>query len=137
MAITVTVLFTTFWAYGKYGAGLTFFSDSEPKYANIAVRARGNLSVDEINELVQEVEQEILEIEGIKSLNSSTMLTGTPGRDGGMDRIGRMFLELHDENIRDKTGTEIFEEIREQTKDFAGVSVEIEKWSKAHRSANP
>lgn len=127
LAITVGVLFTTFWAYGEYGRGFTFFSDSEPKYANVSVRARGNLSVDETNTLVKEIEKEILEVEGIQSLNSTTMLTGQPGRDGGMDRIGRMFLELLDENQRDLTGTEIFEIIRERTKDYAGVSVEIEK----------
>jgi len=127
MALTLGVLFTTFWAYGEYGRGLTFFSDSEPKYANVSVRARGNLSVDEINSLVQEVEQQVLEIEGIASLNSTTLLTGRPGRNGGMDRIGQMFLELHDENIREQTGTEIFETIRERTKDLAGISVEIEK----------
>ena len=127
MGITLVVLFSTFWAYGEYGRGLTFFSDSEPKFANISVRARGNLSVDEINSLVQEVEREVLEVPGIASLNSSTLLTGQPSRSGGMDRIGRMFLELQDENMREATGTEIFEQIRARTKDFAGVSIEIEK----------
>jgi multidrug efflux pump len=127
MTITIAILITTFWAYGEYGRGMTFFSESEPKYANIAVRARGNLSVDEINELVLEIEQEVLEVEGIQSLNVTTLLTGRPGRNGGMDRIGQMFIELLDENDREMTGTEIFEVIRERTKGYAGVSVEIEK----------
>jgi len=127
LTITVATLIATFWAYGKYGNGFTFFSDSEPKYANVSVKARGNLSVDEANALVQEVEKQILEIEGIQSLNSSTLLTGRPSRNGGMDRIGQMFLELLDENKRDHTGTEIFQQIRERTKDLAGISVEIEK----------
>jgi multidrug efflux pump len=127
LTLTIAVLFGTFWAYGEYGRGLTFFSDSEPKFANISVRARGNLSVNEMNALVQEVEREVLAVPGILSLNTTTLLTGRPGRDGGMDRIGRMFLELQDENLRDTTGTEIFEEIRARTKDFAGISVEIEK----------
>ena len=127
LAVTIGILFTTFWAYGKYGNGMTFFSDSEPKYANVSVRARGNLSVDEINALVEEIEQEVLEVSGIQSVNSVTLLTGRPSRDGGMDRIGRMFLELLDENQRDRTGTEIFEDIRQRTNGYAGVSVEIEK----------
>ncbi len=127
MALTVAVLIGTFMAYGQYGKGLVFFSDAEPKFANISVRARGNLSVDEINELVREVETEVLEVKGIMNLNSTTLLTGRPSRNGGMDRIGQMFLELHDENERDRSGTEIFEEIRARTANFAGVSVEVEK----------
>ena len=127
MAVTLAVLFTTFWAYGKHGAGMVFFSDSEPKYASVNVRARGNMSVDEINTLVAEIEQEVLEVQGIESLNTVTRLTGQPSRDGGMDRIGTMFLELYDEGLREMTGTEIFEEIRARTATYAGVSVEIEK----------
>ena len=127
MMVTVTILISAFWAYGQYGGGMIFFSDAEPKFANVSVRARGNLSVDEINELVHEVENEVLEVNGIASITSVTLLPGRPSQRGGMDRIGQMFLELHDENARDVTGTEIFEEIRSRTSDFPGVQVEIEK----------
>ncbi len=127
MIVTVTILISTFWAYGQFGGGMIFFSDSEPKFANISVRARGNLSVDEINELVYEVENEVLEVKGIASITSVTLLPGRPSQRGGMDRIGQMFLELHDENQRDVIGTEIFEEIRTRTSDFPGVQIEIEK----------
>ena len=44
-----------------------------------------------------------------------------------MDRIGSMSLELLDENLRDRSGTEIFETIRERTADLAGVTVEIQE----------
>ena len=127
LAVTLTILYTTFWAYGEYGRGMTFFSDSEPKFANVSVRGRGNLSVDEINALVEEVETRILEVKGIDNITASTVLPGRPSQKGGMDRIGQMFLELHDENLREMTGTEIFEQIRERTADLAGISVEIEK----------
>jgi len=137
MGITLAVLFTTFWAYGEYGRGFIFFSESEPKFANVSVRARGNLSVDEINELVAEVEDRVLEVEGIMNLNTTTLLTGRPSRDGGMDRIGQMFLELHDENDRDVSGTEIFEQIRARTQDLAGISVEIEKMEQGPPTGKP
>ncbi|NOX48986.1 MAG: efflux RND transporter permease subunit [Gammaproteobacteria bacterium] len=127
LALALAVVISTFWAYGQYGKGVIFFSDSEPKYANISIRARGNLSVEEVNELVKEVEDEILEVGGISSLNTTTLLTGRPSRSGSMDRIGQMFLELHDENLLTKSGTEILEEIRQKTSNFAGVTVEIEK----------
>jgi multidrug efflux pump len=137
MGITIAVLFTTFWAYGEYGRGFIFFSESEPKFANVSVRARGNLSVDEINDLVTEVEDRVLEVRGIKNLNTTTLLTGRPSRNGGMDRIGQMFLELHDENDRDVTGTEIFEEVRARTSDLAGIAVEIEKMEQGPPTGKP
>jgi multidrug efflux pump len=126
LAVIVGVLFTTFWAYGQYGKGMIFFSDPDPKFAEISVRARGNLSADEVNALVYEVEREILEVEGIKGINTYTMLTGGPSRSG-FDRIGGIFMELHDENQRDRKGAEIFEEIRSRTADLAGIKVEVQK----------
>ncbi len=125
--IAIAAIYTIFSAYGTYGNGVIFFSEAEPKYADVAVRARGNLSVDEINELVREVELEVLEVPGIMSVNSYTRLSGNPSRNGAADRVGQMFLELHDENNRDVTGTEILEEIRARTADMPGISVAIEK----------
>ncbi len=137
MGITLAVLFTTFWAYGEYGRGFIFFSESEPKFASVSVRARGNLSVDEVNQLVSEVEDRVLEVEGIMNVNTTTLLSGRSSRNGGMDRIGELFLELHDENDRDVTGTEIFEEIRARTQNLAGISVEIEKIEQGPPTGKP
>ena len=126
ISLVVATLVTTFWAYGKYGQGIIFFSDSDPKFAIATVRARGNLAASEINDLVAEAEQEILDIKGIKSINTSTVLTGGFSRSG-FDRIGTVFIELHDENERKRKGAAIFEEIRERTASLAGISVEIQK----------
>lgn len=126
LSVIFAMLLTIFWAYGKYGQGMIFFSDADPKFAQIIVRARGNLSAEEINELVLEVEVEILEVPGIKGLNTYTLLSGSASRDG-FDRIGSFFLELHDENERERKGVEIFAEIRERTAHLAGISVEVQK----------
>jgi multidrug efflux pump len=126
ISLVLVTLVTTFWAYGKYGQGVIFFSDSDPKFAIATVRARGNLAASEINDLVAEAEQEILDIKGIKSINTSTVLTGGFSRSG-FDRIGTLFIELHDENERKRKGAAIFEEIRERTAALAGISVEIQK----------
>ena len=66
---------TTFWAYGQYGGGLIYFSQAESKFASVNIRARGNLSVDETNALVREVEEQVLEIEGIEHLSVRTQLS--------------------------------------------------------------
>ena len=106
---------------------MIYFSESEPMYANVIVRARGNLSADEINELVAEVENEILDVNGIKSLNAATTLPGQPSRDSAIDAVGTLYLELHEEGDKSVSGTEIFEEIRERTSKLAGIEIEIKK----------
>ncbi|MEM1434191.1 MAG: efflux RND transporter permease subunit [Pseudomonadota bacterium] len=124
--LTLGLLFGSFWLYGAFGAGMTFFSDSDPKFAVVTVRARGNLSAFETNELVAEVEDEVLQIAEIRDLNTFTLLTGGASRDG-FDRIGQLWLELVDEGDRDRKSPEIFQEIRDRTARFAGISVEIKE----------
>jgi multidrug efflux pump len=135
--ITITTLFGTFTAYGTYGKGVIFFSDAEPQYAIVSVRARGNLSVDETNTLLQEVEREVLEVEGILGVNANTILTGQPSRGSAADRIGQLFLEFLPENNRDNTGSEILEEIRQSTSDLAGITIEIQKMEQGPPSGKP
>lgn len=125
LTIIVAVLFASFWAYGEYGKGMVFFNDAEPKFAEISVHARGNLSAREADALVREVEQQVLEVRGIQSINSATSVGGSSGR-GGLDRIGSMFIELHDESERDRKSGPIFDEIRERTAPLAGITVEIQ-----------
>jgi multidrug efflux pump len=124
MAATLLILFSTFWAYGQYGGGLIYFSQAESKFASVSIRARGNLSIDETNALVKEVEEQVLEIEGIEHLSVRTQMSGQPSRNGGGDRIGSMFLELYDQPQRRNTATEILEEIRARSANISGIQVE-------------
>ena len=128
MALTVGILVTTFWAYGQFGSGLIYFSQAESKFAVVKIRARGNLSVDETNALVREVEDEILDVEGIEHTNSFTQLSGRPSQDGsGVDQIGGIFLELYDEMDRQSGSREILEAIRQRTDKIVGIEVEIKE----------
>jgi multidrug efflux pump len=137
LGVTIAILIATFIAYGKYGNGMIFFSTAEPKFAQIAVRARGNLSADEINVLVGEVEDEILQVRGIQGSNTYTMIPGAASRRGGFDRIGSIFIELLDEDMRDRTGTEILEEIRSRTASITGVIVEVQKQEQGPHNGKP
>lgn len=126
MIATIAVLGTTFWAYGQYGGGLIYFSDGENKFAVVNIRARGNLSVDETNVLLSEVEQRVLDVEGIAHVNSFTRLSGKPDRDGGTDRIGTVFLELYDRADRRFDSDTVLEEVRNRTADMVGIQVELQ-----------
>ena len=128
---TLLVLVGSFMAYGQYGRGMTFFSDTEPSFARVAVRARGNLSAAEIYALVAEVEDRVLAIPGIKSANMQTTLGGGGGGGGGLsstaDTVGYIFVEMHEQHERRLTGREILERARATTADLAGIAVEVQK----------
>ena len=131
IGLTVLLLGSAFVAYGQFGRGMTFFSESDPSYARIAVRARGNLAARETHELVREVEARVLAIPGIKSLNTYTQLPGRGGGGGGgnlasaADTVGFLFLELHESRARELTGEQILERARGATADLAGIHVEV------------
>ncbi len=135
LAIIVAILFSSFWAYGEYGRGMVFFSDTEPKFAEVSVRARGNLSAAEIDTLVREVEREVLDVKGIKGINSYTTVTG--GTRGSFDRIGGMFVELHDESERARKGSAVLQEIRDRTAPLAGISVEVQAFEQGPPVGKP
>jgi multidrug efflux pump len=126
LAAVLGILIATFWAYGEYGKGMTFFSNSDPKFAEVTVHARGNLSAEEADALVREVERQILQTSGIKGINTFSRPGGAGGR-GSADRIGGIFVELHDESERGRKGSEILEEVRQRTASLAGIRVEVQK----------
>ena len=129
---TVAILAVTFFTYSQFGRGMSFFSDSEPAYAQVSVRARGNLSALETFALVKEVEQRVLTIPGIKSVNTWTQaggagMTGLGGSSTASDTVGSLYVEMHEEFERQLSGWEILEEVRVRTADLAGIGVDVQE----------
>jgi len=128
LAAISSLLVGIFWAYGRFGAGTIFFSDADAQFVQVSVLGRGNFSASEVNQLVAEVEREILQVPGIRFVNTRTLLPGRVGNVGGSrassDRIGSIFLELYPESERSMTGSEIIRKIRERTAHLAGIRVE-------------
>ncbi len=133
MAIIIALLMSIFWAYGKFSRGTVFFSDSDAQFLQVSVRGRGNFSAQEANDLVLQVEQRILQVSGIRSLNSQTILPGSSSGGGGFagspgstsDRIGAIFLELRPESQRQMKSADIDREIRQRTTDLPGIEVDV------------
>ena len=129
MLVIGAMLMSIFLAYGKYSSGAIFFSDSDPQFIQVSVRGRGNFSASEVNDLVLEVEREVLQIVGIRSINAQTFLPGGTGggrsSSASSDRIGSLFVELYPESERSAKGNAIVTEIRNRTSHLAGISVEV------------
>ncbi len=95
------VVFTVVSIFGFYGAnnnGVEFFVESEPEQAIVYVQARGNISLDEKDALLEQVEAVTLATQGIDSVFSFAgeggLSSNTGGAEGPADAIGQLQLEL-------------------------------------------
>ena len=114
--------------YGTYGKGVEFFPEVEPDMAKIQVRARGNLSVYEMDRLMGEVERRILQInEERGELDAVYLRTGKEqNSQESEDIIGVISIELADWQERRKAD-EILAEIEERTSDLVGIIIDRRK----------
>ena len=133
VAITLTVVFATIAAYGQFGKGMVFFSDSHTPWAVIKVRAQGNLSALEADRLVRQVEDQVMEIDAIKDMNAYSSPAGGSERDV----IGNIFIEMHDRNAVDRTPLDVLEEIRERTRSLSGITVEARSMEQGPPTGKP
>jgi len=115
--------------YATFGEGVEFFPDVEPERAALQVHARGNLSVDEQDALVGEVERVVMTIAAENREFETVYTTSGQAEEGGggseeaEDVIGTIQLEFVDWDRRRKASV-ILDEILERTSSIAGISVE-------------
>ncbi|GAB3092802.1 efflux RND transporter permease subunit [Aestuariicella hydrocarbonica] len=119
---TLVVLVAIFLAYGRFSNGVVFFTDTEEKYGIVAVRAMGNLSVEEARLLVRDVESRVLAVHGVHSTYSSSD-SGGGGRESSKDEIGTVLVELKDPDKIGYSTRLVFENIRKATADMPGIIV--------------
>ncbi|MEM7490644.1 MAG: efflux RND transporter permease subunit, partial [Pseudomonadota bacterium] len=98
-AVGATVFITFFVLLPDNFKGVEFFVESELENANIYIRARGNLSLDEKDALLREAEAVVLSTPGIQSAfafaGDGGLSTGGPGGAGGpSDTIGQIQIEM-------------------------------------------
>jgi multidrug efflux pump len=118
VAIVSGLLFTIYAAFFAFGRGTEYFPDVEQPFAMVDIRARGDLSTDEKDFLVRQVEQRVLGMPEIKYLYAKT-----GDVRGTQDQIGSLTLNLVDWDERRKADR-ILAEIRERTADLAGIRIE-------------
>ncbi len=123
IGIAVVVLVSVQGYYAFSGNGIELFPKSDRNFAKVYVHARGNLSIDEKDNLVREVEDHVLQVGGIKIAYTRV---GKTDRDHGKaeDVIGTINLELYESGERPPV-SEIMDEIRARTAHIAGIQVEL------------
>ncbi|MFL5093496.1 MAG: efflux RND transporter permease subunit, partial [Xanthobacteraceae bacterium] len=124
LALAVVLLVAIQSAYGKFGRGVEFFPSVEPDYGQVVVHGRGNLSLEEKNRLVAEVETRVLAFDGLK-----TVYTRIGEQPRGMnelseDSIGVIQFEFADWRTR-RPAHAIMDALRNKTADIPGILVEV------------
>ncbi|MCC7275427.1 MAG: efflux RND transporter permease subunit, partial [Alphaproteobacteria bacterium] len=109
-----------------HGNGVEFFPNVEPNLAVVTIAARGNLSTDEKDRLVREVEDRILAMNAerreLATVYSATR-TRELGKETAEDVIGLIQIEFADWKTRRKANA-ILADIARRTRDLAGIFVE-------------
>ncbi|NOX74415.1 MAG: efflux RND transporter permease subunit, partial [Alphaproteobacteria bacterium] len=109
--------------------GVEFFVETEPERAIAFVRARGNLSLQEKDNILQQAEDELLKIPDVESVFSFAGVGGLNQNTGGaqapLDTIGQVQIELQSWKTRRARGNDILTEIESRLKSIPGVQIEI------------
>ena len=130
----IGIMIITFFLYAKLGSGVEFFPAVDAEIALVDVRARGNISLEERDKLVKEVEKRLYDMTEIKTLYTSTFIT--PPHGGAVDLVGRIQLELVDWQQR-RLAKEILEDIRARTQDIPGIILETKEKEDGPASGYP
>ncbi|MBM3515136.1 MAG: efflux RND transporter permease subunit [Alphaproteobacteria bacterium] len=125
LAATFVLLFVVVVAYVRTGTGIVFFPPQEPDRAEITVRARGNLSIDEQDVLLREVEQRALGVNGVEAIYARTGRPAGSG-DAAADLIGKLAIRLLPWDER-RGADAIMGEIGERIAGLPGIETTIER----------
>ncbi len=115
------LLLGIYMVYGTFGNGLEFWPSVEPEFANVNIRARGDLSTMEKNHFVSAVEARISDMDEITSLYAKA----GGGDSANSDIIGTLQLGLAPWQQRREAAL-VLQEVRDRTSDIAGLIVETQ-----------
>ena len=116
-----TLLLAIYISYGVFGKGVVMWPDIDPAHGSITIRARGDLSTLEKDNLVQLVEQRIYGIRGIDNIYARSGATNQGAADDQIGSIGLNYSYWRERRL----AKDIAAEIRERTADIAGLEIEI------------
>jgi len=121
VAFVSALLLAIYFSFAVFGKGTEYFPDVEPPFVMVDIRARGDLSIEEQDFLVRQVEQRVISMPEIEFLYVKTGdVRETP------DQIGSLTLNLVDWDKR-RPADEILADVRARTADLAGITLETRR----------
>jgi multidrug efflux pump len=117
----IAVIVGIFVFYSFYNYGTDFFPNAEPDFAQLSVRARGDLSVYERDQILRSVEQKVLGMPELESVYARSFVN--PDNELPPDVVGTLQFQFIDWDER-RPANDILNEITERTKGIAGVIIE-------------
>jgi len=122
VAAVTGLLVTVYAAFFLFGKGIEYFPEVEQPFGMVDIRARGDLSTDERDHLVRQVEERVLGMPEVKFLYAKT---GSSDQ-GAEDQIGSLTLNYVDWSER-RSADDILAEVRSRTSDLVGIKIETRK----------
>ncbi len=129
--------------FGYFAAnnnGVEFFVDTEPENAIVYVRARGNLSLDEKDDLVRQVEEIVLRTEGVRDVFAFAGSGGLDNNTGGAaapgDTVGQVQMDLAPWGERED-GNVILDGLQAELDMIPGIQTEIFEAAQGPASGKP
>ena len=117
-------------AYAYFGKGIEFFPDVEPDNAALQIHARGNLSIEERDALLRQVEARVLDLQRERgefhAIYARSVASSGRRNNEPEDIIGTIRLEFVDWNLR-RPADEIMADLRQRASDLAGIFIETRK----------
>ena len=124
LGLAVFLLVAVITAYGKFGHGVEFFPSVEPDYGQVIVHGRGNLSLDEKDDAIRQVEKSVLGTQGLKTVYTRVGEQPRGSSEITEDTIGVIQFEFADWQTRPPAHV-IMDKIRQETAHVPGILVEV------------
>jgi multidrug efflux pump len=114
--------------FGANNNGVEFFVETEPEQAIVYVRARGNLSIEEMDAIVAQAEEIVLTQEGVRDVFAFAGDGGLNNNTGGVsapgDTIGQIQIDLEPWGER-PDGNVILDQLATRLSVLPGIETEI------------
>ncbi len=135
LVLALAALGLSYLMFFSFSKGVEFFPDVEPEFALIHIHGRGDLSIDEKDAVIRQVEQRILALPELRAVYARSFNQAT-GQNVAEDVIGTIQLEFIAWDKRRKAAV-IMQEMRRLTSDIAGIVVEIRKQENGPSGGKP
>lgn len=138
LAAASMMVLAAYLSYAQFGRGIEFFPHVEPRFAQVQVQARGDLSIWEADALLRKVESRFLGDAELRTVYARTI--GDQAQrllsDYAEDVIGVIQLEFIDWRLR-PPAEEVLSRLREASADLPGVVLQFREQERGPGGGKP